>query len=293
MDLPTSTNASSTSPTKVLEFLLECHPDTSHQSITHIAISANPARSAFEVPTCKSFCIDETGLSLGPQPRRISHESVEHQREQAARCLLELSSLIAQSPNSTGLAAVIQPTPQPQIAAAKARARKVRNDIHKEGSKGVSALLALSSDAHKSSDARAGDVILDGRYIEVKTTANVTVAQVRAVKYIPLVVHQSARDEWYVIAPHEVVQMAAEKPRGQHTENPFECAMLICPKPGSSHWQRWQKWRTQPEDLQAHIRRAISAGDLHLDVQGAMDETIAQAKYLAEQTKVLVKRMLT
>jgi hypothetical protein len=155
----------------------------------------------------------------------------------------------------------------------------------------VTALLALVPGAVKSDCARSGDVLLDGSYIEVKTTADTTVAQVRAVKYIPLVVHQTTRDEWYVISPDQVVLLVADKPRGQHTENAFECAMLSCPKPTSRHWDAWQKWRVDPERLDEAIRAALLRGLGAKDLRRLMHEQLEQARAIYSEGRAQLLRL--
>jgi len=88
---------------------------------------------------------------------------------------------------------------------------------------------------HKS----VGDAELqDGTVVEVKTASSNTINQVRAVKYLPLVINdrRDGKDDWYVVPAHEVVRLVASKaakslarkrtPRGQHTENPYESATL-------------------------------------------------------------------
>jgi hypothetical protein len=62
--------------------------------------------------------------------------------------------------------------------------------------------------------------------VEVKKTSSYTLNQVRAVKYMPLVVYSSTEERWYVIPASEVVRQCAQERRGQHTENPFESATL-------------------------------------------------------------------
>lgn len=75
--------------------------------------------------------------------------------------------------------------------------------------------------------AALGDAVLDGVTVEIKATEQTTTLnQVRAVKYIPLVVWVSGEDAWYVIPAHRIVAIVSGRKRGQHTENPFESATL-------------------------------------------------------------------
>lgn len=68
--------------------------------------------------------------------------------------------------------------------------------------------------------------VLEGHSIEVKRASSYTLNQVRAVKYIPLVVFHEPTTTWYVVPAHVVVVLVSTKNRGQHTENPFESATL-------------------------------------------------------------------
>ena len=80
--------------------------------------------------------------------------------------------------------------------------------------------------AQKSARAADGDAILDGHVVEVKKASSVTINQVRAVKYITLVVLDTSQNKWFVVPPDEVVRLVSKKKRGQHTENPFESSTL-------------------------------------------------------------------
>ena len=74
--------------------------------------------------------------------------------------------------------------------------------------------------------AAQGDALLQGHPVEIKRATSDTLNQVRAVKYLPIVVHFAPADEWYVVPAHVVVAAVSRKRRGQHTENPFESATL-------------------------------------------------------------------
>ncbi len=81
------------------------------------------------------------------------------------------------------------------------------------------------------SDIKArGDAILDvdheAHYVEVKKCSSNTINQVRAIKFIPLVVWDSRTDRWHVMAPDEIVRRIVERDRGQHTEIALESATL-------------------------------------------------------------------
>lgn len=64
-----------------------------------------------------------------------------------------------------------------------------------------------------------GDALLEGRPVEVKQASTNTLNQVRPVKYLPLVVLDTRTSGWYVVPPDEVVRLAAQRGRGQHTDS--------------------------------------------------------------------------
>ena len=101
--------------------------------------------------------------------------------------------------------------------------------ISREGDDAEMRFIQLTG-ARWSDDKSAGDAILDvdreAHYVEVKQCSATTVNQVRAIKFIPLVVWHSRSARWHVLARHELVQRIVTKDRGQHTEIAFECATL-------------------------------------------------------------------
>lgn len=87
--------------------------------------------------------------------------------------------------------------------------------------------------ASESPRAGLGDAVLDGHFVEIKAASKSTLNQVRAVKYIPLVVFHGPTRQWYVVPPHVVVKLCCAKARGQHSENPFESSTLSLGNLGS------------------------------------------------------------
>lgn len=84
----------------------------------------------------------------------------------------------------------------------------------------------LLTGATKAARAALGDAVLEGNLVEIKHVGSHTLNQVRAVKYIPLVIFHEPSSTWYVVPAHVVVLLVSKKNRGQHTENPFESATL-------------------------------------------------------------------
>ncbi len=75
--------------------------------------------------------------------------------------------------------------------------------------------------------ASGGDAWLDGHLVEIKQTSGpfFNLNQVRAFKYLVLVVYCSDSGHWHVVPAHEIVRAVCPK-AGQHALNPFECARL-------------------------------------------------------------------
>lgn len=106
-----------------------------------------------------------------------------------------------------------------------------RAAIRREGDHAENEFRRLVPRAEKSDDQKSGDarLLVDGTvyYLEIKQCHSNTVNQVRAIKFIPLVIlAPKLAPRWIVLPPQEVVRLVAGKSRGQHTEIPFESANL-------------------------------------------------------------------
>jgi hypothetical protein len=133
--------------------------------------------------------------------------------------------------------------------------------------------------------AALGDAIVDGKYVEVKKATSMTLNQVRAVKYIPLVALFVPEMRWYVISANEIVRRCARKRRGQHTENPFESATLSLNSLGTYAV-------ADPSDLLPAVRAAISEADRYPLLGELMAKVLADSKALAASSVYAVRATL-
>ena len=138
--------------------------------------------------------------------------------------------------------------------------------------------------AERPAKASLGDAVVDGHPVEIKSATKPTLNQVRAVKFIPLIVHDVPRDEWYVVPAHEVVKLVASKGRGQHTENPFESATLNL---GSLSGFKVEKAR-----LRAAVVLALEAGNQHPKVRELMEEVLRESQKLSADSRRKVAELL-
>ena len=131
--------------------------------------------------------------------------------------------------------------------------------------------------ASKPSKSSIGDAILCGYVIEVKKASSNTINQVRAVKWIPLVVRDDKHDEWYVIPAPDVVELVSQKTRGQHTENPFESATLSVAK--------IERFRVEKSELKNCVLRAVARGKKFSVLRKATEKVLSDSKKLAKVSK--------
>ena len=128
-------------------------------------------------------------------------------------------------------------------------------------------------------------VLVDGEqlHVEVRECSANTINQVRAIRYIPLVVF--AAGEWYVIPPHEVVRLVAQKSRGQHATLPFESATLSL-----GQIEPWCK--CSAEQLNERVIEAIRSGNSASNalVKQTMAGLQAKLDLLNESTKLTLGR---
>ena len=131
--------------------------------------------------------------------------------------------------------------------------------------------------ASKSPKSSIGDAILCGYAIEVKKASSNTINQVRAVKWIPLVVRDDKHDEWYVIPAPDVVELVSLKKRGQHTENPFESATLSV--------ANIERFRVEKSELKNCVLRAVARGKKFSVLRKATEKVLSDSKKLAKVSK--------
>jgi hypothetical protein len=139
----------------------------------------------------------------------------------------------------------------------------------------------------KTARAADGDVIVpfNGKkaFVEVKHAGSTTINQVRAVKYITLVVFSVPQTQWYVVPPHAVVELVSRKTRGQHTENPFESATLST--------RDLAKFVVDEKNLKERTIDACKAGEQH-PLRQVMRDVLSRCVQLAIESRELVKAAL-
>ncbi|MHB1504983.1 MAG: hypothetical protein ACYCTL_13535 [Acidimicrobiales bacterium] len=139
--------------------------------------------------------------------------------------------------------------------------------------------------ANRTRKAAEGDALLEGHPIEVKRATSVTLNQVRAVKYLPIVVYFEPRDEWYVIPAHVVVVAVSQKRRGQHTENPFESATL-----NLNNLSRYKIEDAQ--HLKSATLQAIKDSKQFPQLREAMKDLLCESRKLADESLRRIRELL-
>ena len=144
--------------------------------------------------------------------------------------------------------------------------------------------------ANPAPKASAGDAVLDGHLVEIKTASKSTLNQVRAVKYIPLIVYFEpdnelvGSSEWYVVPAHVIVAAVSQKSRGQHTENPFESATM--------NINNLQKYRVREADLRQATLDAIESSARFPQLQEAMQQVLRDSREVAARSLERVRTLL-
>lgn len=150
--------------------------------------------------------------------------------------------------------------------------------------KDVEILYRELTGASESPRAGLGDAVLDGHFVEIKAASKSTLNQVRAVKYIPLIVFHGPTSQWYVVPPHVVVKLCCAKARGQHSENPFESSTLSLKNLGSH--------RVSETDLRGATLKAVHQSDQFPELRRAMESVLTKSKALAAESLDEVRRVI-
>jgi hypothetical protein len=171
-----------------------------------------------------------------------------------------------------------------------------RAAIRLEGQDAERRFIDLVPDARESDKAKKGDAIvsLDGldSYVEIKechaaATASGTINQVRAIKYICCVIWAPNHGSWYVISPDQLVGVAATKPRGQHTEIPFESMNFgLRSLPDDLHT------KCSDDELGEVVGEAIRRGRKRTDVAELLERLLGDIVSLKERYREEVLELL-
>jgi len=137
--------------------------------------------------------------------------------------------------------------------------------------------------ASKSKNKVDGDFCFGDDNGEIKEAVE-TINQVRAVKYIPLVVYNSKDNAWYVVPPNVIVNLVSKKKRGQHTENQFECATLSINKISA--------YQVVENNLKQETLNAIEEGRKHPELKIMMQNILADCKNMASKHTKQVSQLI-
>ena len=156
--------------------------------------------------------------------------------------------------------------------------------ISKDGER-VEAMFRDITGAEKVSEKAKGDALIRYQggpdvYVEAKKASSNTINQVRAVKYLVLVVYDTRDESWYVVPADVVAKLCADKKRGQHGENPFENATLSVKKLGS-----YKLTRATKQTLRAKVRECYDAAQANSKVKRRMKAALTECSDLAAKHK--------
>jgi hypothetical protein len=142
--------------------------------------------------------------------------------------------------------------------------------------------------AEPTPEAARGDAVIEGNFVEIKRATSITLNQVRAVKCSVLVAYYCPAGVapcWYVVPAHRVVALVARKPRGQHTENPFESATLSI--------NDLANYRVDDEtQLRKRVLAAVHDSARYADLQTEMDRVLDESRTLASESRKRVSAVL-
>lgn len=165
--------------------------------------------------------------------------------------------------------------------------------ISNQGTDAEQLFFALVTSSRKAPKASAGDAVVnvDGIDVTVEVkkcdapNGSGTINQVRAIKFIPMVVHNPSRNEWFVVPAAELVRAAASKSRGQHTEIPFESMNMSL--------SQVTRWKCSSAELDAALRAAVRFDRNHKVLGIAMVALLASIKSFGDHQKAEIARLLT
>ena len=166
--------------------------------------------------------------------------------------------------------------------------------ISREGDESERLFQSIVSHATVPSEGAAyGDVrIVVGdsvHYLEIKcckSKSGGTLNQIRAMKYIPLIVHlPNQAPHWMVVPPNKLVEITAQRRRGQHTEIALESATISVNSLDKSFW-------CDEKALEQRVVSAIHEGQKYPLLKQAMVDLKRDIRRLAVHAKMDIAAIL-
>lgn len=111
-----------------------------------------------------------------------------------------------------------------------------------------------------------------------------TLNQVRPYLCIPLIVNNTASHRWYVVPALEILRLAAQKIRGQHTESPFECCTLS--------FQDLIEFECPAEALAEQITRVSEGLDNRPEIRAVMADHVLNVREVVNNTRTMLNQVL-
>ena len=156
--------------------------------------------------------------------------------------------------------------------------------ISKGGKDAEERFLALTGAA--AADGKAlGDAVLEGHHVEIKSVKRTTINQVRALKYLPLVLYNWPDDRWFVVPAHRIVADVANKRRGQHTEIAFESVNLSL--------KAYAEYEVAAGELREAVLERVAEAERFPELKDAMSQLLARLQATAEESRSAVREILT
>lgn len=128
-----------------------------------------------------------------------------------------------------------------------------------------------------------GDAAVSGHLVELKYASSAAINQVRAGKYIPVIIH-TPTGRWYVVPPNAIVAAAAQRKRGQHGENPFENFVL--------NIHTLAGYEVDESDLKQAVLDAVAEGECWPELRREMERQRTLSSAVAASTRLAVLDIL-
>ena len=122
-------------------------------------------------------------------------------------------------------------------------------------------------------------------FVVVKTVGAGTLNQIRPHWCVPLILWHSVENTWYLVSATEILRLAAQKNRGQHTESPFECCNL--------NFREVTSYACLSSQLVEKVKESYAELDSKPRVRALMADHILNFQEAVIQTKARVTSVLS
>ena len=122
-------------------------------------------------------------------------------------------------------------------------------------------------------------------FVVAKAVGAGTINQIRPYRCVPLLLWDADQNAWYLISATNILHIAAQKNRGQHTESPFECCNL--------NFREFNSYECPSSQIVSKVKESYAELESTPQIRALMADHILNIQEAVTQAKAQLRSVLS